>query len=147
MSLFKMLQKGSLRDFATATAATVATVHPSVAPSVASVATVNVANLRKHATNDVAHSPENAGDSTTKQGGQVSTSSGTVIDVGTIRPADLSPKLLAASLALDAQIAALGLLPYAKRQSYPTTMTMTDGEFETFTPLLATPVLTLEKQP
>jgi hypothetical protein len=41
---------------------------------------------------------------------------GAVIDVGTIRPTGLSPKLLAASLALDAQIAALGLLPYAERQ-------------------------------
>lgn len=116
MSLLNMLKKGSLRDFATATVATVATVNPSATPSVASVATVSVANPRKHAANDLAHSPENSGDRSTQHGEQVSTTTGTVIDVGTIRPTGLSPKLLAASLALDAQIAALGLLPYAKRQ-------------------------------
>ena len=140
-----MLKKGSLRDFATAT---VATVHPSVTPCVASVATVNVANPRKHAADDVTHSLENSGDLIPQQGGQVPTTSDTVIDVGTIRPAGLSPKLLAASLALDAQVAALGLLPYAERWSCPTivTMTMTDDEFETFAPLLTAPVFTLEKQ-
>ena len=52
MSFADMLKKGSLRQFATATVATVATVDPQTHPSVATVATVSVATAQKQAAND-----------------------------------------------------------------------------------------------
>ena len=52
MSLADLMKKGSLRQFATVTVATVATVRPDSLPSVASVATVSVATAQKQAAND-----------------------------------------------------------------------------------------------
>lgn len=52
MSLADLMKKGSLQGFATTTVATVATDRPNNLPSVASVATVNVATARKDAAND-----------------------------------------------------------------------------------------------
>ena len=54
MSLADLMKKGSLRQFATVTGATVATVRPGNLPSVASVATVSVATGPKKAVNDPA---------------------------------------------------------------------------------------------
>lgn len=54
MSFADLIKKGSLRQFATATVATVATVRPQTHSSVASVATVNVATAQKQAANDPA---------------------------------------------------------------------------------------------
>ena len=54
MSLADLMKKGSLRQFATVTVATVATVRPDSLPSVASVATVSVATAQKQAANDPA---------------------------------------------------------------------------------------------
>lgn len=61
MSLADLMKKGSLRQFATVTVATVATVRPDSLPSVASVATVSVATAPKQAANDpaaVTHDPD-----------------------------------------------------------------------------------------
>ena len=52
MRLSELMQKGSLRQFATVTVATTATVRVKLPPSVASVATVNVATAQKQAAND-----------------------------------------------------------------------------------------------
>jgi hypothetical protein len=52
MNLASLLKKGSLRGLATATPATLATVQPFTAPSVATVATVNVASPQNPAAND-----------------------------------------------------------------------------------------------
>ncbi|MBC7617548.1 MAG: hypothetical protein H7293_00905 [Candidatus Saccharibacteria bacterium] len=54
MSLADLMKKGSLRQLATVTVATTATVGPDSLPSVASVATVSVANAQKQAANDAA---------------------------------------------------------------------------------------------
>ena len=69
MSLASLLKKGRLRGFATATPATVATDKPFISPSVAGVATVNVANPQKPAAND--------GDLIPKDGDKVSTPAAT----------------------------------------------------------------------
>ena len=61
MSLADLMKKGSLRQFATATVATTATVRPNSLPSVATVATVSVATPQKPAANDpaaVTHDPD-----------------------------------------------------------------------------------------
>jgi hypothetical protein len=58
MSLADLMKKGSLRQFATVTVATVATVRPDHLPSVASVATVSVATAQKQAANDPAQLAE-----------------------------------------------------------------------------------------
>jgi len=58
MSLANLMKKGSLRQFATVTAATAATVRPDSLPS---VATVSVATAQKQAANDptaVTHDPD-----------------------------------------------------------------------------------------
>jgi hypothetical protein len=57
MSLSSLLKKGSLRRFATATPATVATDKSSIPSSVATVATVNVATTQKPASNDLEPAP------------------------------------------------------------------------------------------
>ena len=54
MSLADLMKKGSLRQFATVTVATVATVRPDSPPRVATVATVSVATAQKQAANDPA---------------------------------------------------------------------------------------------
>ena len=54
MSLAYLMRKGSLRQFATVTGATAATVKPDSSPCVASVATVSVATVKKQAANDPA---------------------------------------------------------------------------------------------
>ena len=54
MSLANLIKKGSLRGFATATPATVATDKAFIPPSVATVATVNVAKAKNPAENDPA---------------------------------------------------------------------------------------------
>lgn len=65
--------------------------------------------------------------------------SGEVIDIGTVRPPGLSAKLLAASLALDAQIHAAGLLPGndADRWCYPDSTAMNGKEIDLFTARMA----------
>ena len=73
MSLASLLKKGSLRGFATATSATPATHGPISPLTVATVARVAVANTPDRAANDPTQSPENLGDLTPQQGGQLST--------------------------------------------------------------------------
>ena len=58
MSLASLLKKGSLRGFATATPATVATDKPDFLPSVATVATVAVAKAPDRAANDPTPDPD-----------------------------------------------------------------------------------------
>ena len=87
MSLLAMLKKGSLRNAATATPATFATHAPVCLPTVATVATVAVARAEKVA----------------EKGIQATMA----LTASTQRPPGLSPKLLAASLALDAMQAGL----------------------------------------
>ena len=58
MSLADLMKKGSLRQFATVTVATLATVRPDSLPSVATVATVSVATAPKLAANDPAADPD-----------------------------------------------------------------------------------------
>ena len=57
MSLSDLMKKGSLRGFATATAATAATHWQEISAAVATVATVAVANAQKLAANDLATEP------------------------------------------------------------------------------------------
>lgn len=66
-------------------------------------------------------------------------SSGAVIDIGTIRPPGLSAKLLAASLALDAQIHAAGALPGNDPDGdcWPHSRAMTGSEIDLFTARMA----------
>ncbi len=61
-----------------------------------------------------------------------------VTHIGTIRPPGLSPKMLAASLALDASIAAAGpnSVPETDRHCFPYSAAMTGAEIDTFTALL-----------
>ncbi len=60
--------------------------------------------------------------------------SGEVIDIGTLRPPGLSPALLAASLALDAQIHAAGVLPGGTdRHCWPNGTAMNSTELDRFT--------------
>ena len=54
MSFADLIKKGSLRQFATVTVATAATVKPQTPSTVASVATVSVATAQKQATNESA---------------------------------------------------------------------------------------------
>ncbi len=65
--------------------------------------------------------------------------SGAVIDIGTIRPPGLSAKLLAASLALDAQIHAAGILPGndPAGDCWPHGTAMTGSAIDLFTARLA----------
>jgi hypothetical protein len=134
MSLASLLKKGSLRGFATATSATPATHDPYNPPTVATVATVAVANTTDRAANDPTQSPEALGDLTPKEGERVSTPDG-----GTIRPAGLSAKLLAASLALDAQIQAAEPLPgnSSEHRFDPTPTATTGRETDTHAARLA----------
>jgi len=59
----------------------------------------------------------------------------TLADIGTVRPAGLTPALMAASRALDARIHAAGALPGndADRWCYPSTTAMNGAEIDTFT--------------
>jgi len=113
MSLLAMLKKGSLRGAATATPATFATHDPVYLPTVATVATVAVAKAEKVAANDPTPTPTKV-QALPQADGAVT---------ATVRPPGLSPALLAASMALDAQIQAAGLLPGNDPDSdcYPTT--------------------------
>lgn len=131
MSLLAMLKKGSLRQPATATPATAATHHPYRPPTVATVATVAVAKPEKVAANDPAPT------TTAQAMPPADSASGTVIDIGTIRPPGLSAKLLAASLALDVQAA--GALPAHEpdRWCWPHSTAMTGSEMDLFTARLA----------
>lgn len=65
--------------------------------------------------------------------------SGAVIDIGTIRPPGLSAKLLAASMALDAQIQAAGALPGngPDRWCWPHSTAMTGSAIDLFTARMA----------
>jgi len=64
--------------------------------------------------------------------------SGALIDIGTIRPPGLTPALLAASLALDAQIHAAGALPgNPDADCWPNSTAMNGAEIDTFTARLA----------
>jgi hypothetical protein len=135
MTLLAMLKKGGLRQSATATVATLATASTFFAPSVARVATVAVANLKLLAANDPATSTMMQADLPTPdvEGLPTSPTSSKTIDIGTIRPPGLSPKLLAASLALDAQIAAGALLDAdSDRWCYPNSPAMNGAEIDLF---------------
>lgn len=65
----------------------------------------------------------------------------TVIDIGTVRPTGLSPALLAASTALDAQIHAAGHFDNSDenpdRWCYPNSTAMTGSEIDIFTARLS----------
>jgi hypothetical protein len=65
--------------------------------------------------------------------------SGSVIDIGTVRPAGLSAKLLAASQALDAKVQAAGLSlgDDSDRHCWPNSTAMNGAELATFTARLA----------
>jgi len=129
-----MLKTGRPQGFATAIPATVATDTPWLPPKVARVATVAVASLQQPAAND----PTPA--TTTVQAmPPADSASTTVIDIGTVRPPGLTPKLLAASKALDAQTHAAGPLPGndADRWCWPHSSAMTGSEIDTFTARLA----------
>lgn len=68
----------------------------------------------------------------------VDSAGGEVINIGTIRPSGLSPALLAASLALDAQIHAAGTLTGGPdRHCWPNSTAMNSAEIDTFTARLA----------
>lgn len=128
-----MLKKGSLRQPATAIPATFATVAPPTTPKVATVATVAVAKAEKVAANDPAPTI------TVLAMPPADSASGAVIDIGTIRPPGLSAKLLAASMALDAQIQEAGALPGndPDRWCWPHSTAMTGSEIDLFTARLA----------
>ena len=131
MSLSSLLKKGSLRAVATATPATFATHAPYSPPTVATVATVAVANTPERAANDPGPTSTTAVanvDLIPQKGDEALTS-------GTIRPPGLSARLLTASLALDAQIQAAGLLlgNDAERWCFPTTPAMPGRDADTFT--------------
>ena len=99
MSLLAMLKKGSLRNAATATPATFATHAPVCLPTVATVATVAVAS----------------GQQAAEKGIQATMA----LTASTQRPPGLSPKLLAASLALDALQAGLDRDPLIVASGLP----------------------------
>jgi hypothetical protein len=134
MSLLAMLKNGRAAPFATATVATLATVEANNLSCVATVATVNVANLQKPPANDPAPTPKKV-----LAVSHADSASGAVNDIGTIRPPGLSPALLVASQALDAQIHAAGLLPGndPDRWCYPDSEAMTGTELDLFTARLA----------
>ena len=134
MSLAKLLKKGGLQRFATATPATPATVDRFNALSVATVATVAVANLQKRPANDSTPTPITAQDSTRSN---LLTGWNVTVPTGT-STATLA-KFRAASLALDAQIQADETLPGndPDRWCYPTTTAMTGREIDLFAPRLA----------
>jgi hypothetical protein len=119
---------------ATAIPATFATDAPLTPPKVARVATVAVAERENQAANDPTPTP-----ATVQAVPPTDSASGEVIDIGTLRPPGLSPVLMAASLALDAQIHAAGLLPGndADRWCYPDSTAMTGAEIDTFAARLA----------
>jgi len=58
-----------------------------------------------------------------------------MVDIGTVRPAGLSPLLLAASLALDTSIDSVGALPgnYPDAQCWPHSTAMNGAEIDLFT--------------
>lgn len=136
MSLLDLLKKGGAGKFATATVATFATVGPNSLSSVATVATVSVADLQNTPASNPATAPTKVQALPPADSG-----SGAAIDIGTIRPSGLSPALLAASLALDAQIHAAGQFDNSDenpdRWCYPDSTAMTGREIDLFTARLA----------
>jgi len=148
MSLASLLKKGGLRQAATAIPATFATDAPLTLPKVArvaTVATVAVANLQTTAAIEPAATitvltdlppPDVKGLPTTPADGAVA---------NTVRPLGLSPALLAASLALDAQIQAAGHFRNSDenpgtdldRWCYPKSKVMTGAEIDLFAARLA----------
>jgi hypothetical protein len=141
MSLLTMLKKGVLRQSATAIPATFATVAPLTLSKVARVATVAVANIQTTAANDptTTTTVQSVCPPQDVQGKPMPPVDTTVADIGTVRPAGLSAKLLAASQALDAQIAGAGGLPGNEpdRWCYPNSTAMTGSEIDLFAARLA----------
>ncbi|GEM_PF-927911 len=140
MTLLAMLKKGRLRQSATATVATVATVSPFIASSVAKVATVAVAKAEKVAANDPA--PTTTVQADLPMPGTKGLPTNPVDGAeATVRPPGLSAKLLAASLALDAQIHAAGQFDSSDENSdrwcWPHSTAMTGSEIDLFTARLA----------
>jgi len=91
------------------------------------------AATQKAATLDPTPAPAKVQDTPTA--GSAST---TVIDIGAVRPPGLTPALLAASLALDAQIHAAGALPgNPDADCWPNSTAMNGAEIDTFTARLA----------
>ena len=133
MSLLDLLKKGGAGKFATATVATFATVGSNNLSSVATVATVSVADLQNTPASNPATAPTKV-----QALPPADSASGAVIDIGTIRPPGLSPALLAASMALDAQIHAAGTLPCdSDRHCWPNSTAMTGAEIDLFTARLS----------
>ena len=138
-----MLKGGRPQGFANAKAANLANVGTVTTPTLATLATIALANLQSPPANDPAPAPTTkvqadlSGPDT--KGLPTTPVDGTVIDVGTVRPAGLSAMLLAASIALDAQIHAAGLLPGndSDRWCYLTTTAKNGTELDLFTARLA----------
>lgn len=131
-----MLKKGKPQGFATAIPATFATVDSENMPKVARVAKVAVANLQKPPANDPGSVVTVAKVATVAVANdpRANPDSGS----GTVRPPGLTPALMAASIALDAQIHAAGLLPgNADWHCWPDSTAWTGAEIDTFTARLA----------
>lgn len=99
MSLSDLVKKDWVKRLATATVATVATDKPFIAPTVAKVATVAVAQAETSKTVSAETTAFDAAPTTTE--GQHLPQA----DIGTIRPPGMTDRFLAASQALDRQIA------------------------------------------
>lgn len=133
-----MLKKGRAGQFATATVATFATVGANNLSSVASVATVSVAKPENPAANGTT-TVQSICPPPDVQGKPMPPVDTVQVDIGTVRPAGLSAKLLAASQALDAQIAGAGGLPGndSDRWCCPNSTAMTGSEVDTYMARLA----------
>ncbi|MBK9442905.1 MAG: hypothetical protein IPN53_17040 [Comamonadaceae bacterium] len=122
MSLLAMLKGGRPKGFANAKTANLANVGAVDTATLATLATIALANLPRPLANDSALTPTKVqADLPTPdvKGLPTTPVDGAVIDVGTIRPAGLSAKLLAASLALDAQINVAGPLGWCAGVANP----------------------------
>jgi len=140
MSLLAMLKAGRPQGFANAKAANLANVGADTPPTLATLATIALANLQKPAANDSTPTTNVQADLPTADTKGLPTSD-VLIDIGTIRPAGLSAKLLAASLAVDAQIHAAGQFDNSDENSdrwcWPHSTAMTGSEIDLFTARLA----------
>ncbi len=128
MSLTGLLRKGSLQGFANANPANVAKDASHKAPTLARIAALALANAQNPPANDPVPTPIKG-----QALSPARIASDDVIDIGTIRPPGLSPALLAASLALDAQIHAAELAPgNPDADCWPHSSAMNGGEIDMF---------------
>jgi len=138
MSLLAMLKAGRPQGFANAKAANLANVGADTPPTLATLATIALANLQKPTANDPTPDTTVQADLSGPdvKGLPIGAADGAVI--ATIRPPGLTPALLAASLALDAQIHAAGALPVnPDADCWPNSTAMNGAEIDTFTARLA----------